>query len=194
MFQSQKSHCIFHILNPKKSLHAFFESRKLLKLWWLQDRKFKRPVAELRLKITSPNSNIDPLHCACSELLSLLWRDAVTEVSYQASLGGLEFSNGDVSEGFTLRVDGFDDKLQHLTSKLLTILLSFAGKKNLQGLPSTIKEGRFEACLEILKRRYSNTGMQASEMSTDIRLECLIKNLWSVNTKVSFAIYYFYNL
>ena len=157
---------------------------KSLKLWWLQDRKYKRPVAELRMKIISSHANKNSLYRACSDLLVLLWKDAVTEFSYQASIAELESSIYFADGSFYLRVYGFDHKLQNLSNSLLKVLLSFAGRKSEDGLPSTIKEGRFDACLEILRRRYTNSGMKASAMSTDVRLRCLRSDNRSAHSKV----------
>jgi len=136
--------------------------------------------------IVQPNSNKDPLHRACSDLLLLLWKDAVTEFSYQASIAELAttMSNSDI--GLGLRVNGFDHKLQALCKELLTVLLSFAGRSSSDGLPSMINERRFDACVEILRRRYTNAGMQPSSMSTNVRLECLRAESWSCTSKVSF--------
>ena len=138
------------------------------------------------MKILSPHANKNPLNRACCELLVLLWKDAVTEFSYQASLGGLDYFINDIEEGLSLRVEGYDHKLQNLSNSLLEVLLSFAGRNGDDGLPSTIKERRFDACLEILRRGYANSGMDSSSLSTFVRLECLIPSIWSAHSKVSF--------
>jgi secreted Zn-dependent insulinase-like peptidase len=90
-------------------------STNLLKLWHLQDRKFKRPIGELRIRIACANANKTPLHKACAELMAILLHDATTETCYLASVCelGNEVEANDV--GFSVRVHGFDDKVLDLT-------------------------------------------------------------------------------
>lgn len=140
--------------------------------------------------IISPHVNKNPLSRACAELMVLLWKDAVTEVSYQASIAELGSSMSVSDAGFTLRVHGFEHKLLYLAKEILNVLFSFAGRAGPDGLPSSIKEGRFEACLESLRRRYNNSGMQASSMSVNVRIECIRNTSWSSWSKVSYC----YNL
>ena len=155
-----------------------------MKLWHLQDRKFKRPTAELRLKFACQTANKTPLHRACAELLTKVFHDATTETSYLANVCELGNSLRATDFGFTLRVNGFDDKLLHLTEALLEVLFSF--NTDNQTLPQGIHENRFDACLEILRRRYNNEGMKASSLCSEVRLRCIRPTIWSANSKVSF--------
>ena len=136
--------------------------------------------------LVCPESNKNPLYRACSDLLVNIWQDAVTEISYQASLAELGSSISISDKGFLLRVHGFDHKLLGLAKEILSVLLSFVGRNSTDGLPATVKEGRFDACLEVLRRRYANSGMQASSLSTGIRLLCLRNTTWSIRSKVRY--------
>lgn len=160
-------------------------SRQALKLWHLQDRKFKRPIAELRLRIVCAEAMMTPFHAACADLFAILFDDAITETAYLASMCelGSVFDSSDI--GFYLRVNGFDDKLMDFSALLLQLLFSFRGRGEQEGLPDEIKPGRFEACLELLRRRYANRGLQASKLCSEIRLRCLRSTLWSAHAKVS---------
>jgi nardilysin len=153
-----------------------------VKLWHLQDRKFKRPVAELRLKMACLHANKSPLHRACAELLTLVVHDATTETCYLASVCELGNSMKATDYGFTFRVNGFDDKLLDLTDVLLKVIFGFNTGED--KLPSGINPSRFDACLEILFRRYNNDGMRASGLSSEVRLRCIRPTTWSSNEKV----------
>jgi hypothetical protein len=160
-------------------------NRQELKLWHLQDRKFKRPIAELRLRLICVGACMTPLHQACSDLLVSLSADAVTETSYLASVCelGSSISNGDL--GFNLRVHGFDDKLLNLFMEIFNVLLSFRGRSASDGLPERIQDGRFEACHEVLMRKYENSGLKASHLAGTVRVRCLCPLTWSSHEKVN---------
>jgi len=63
----------------------------------------------------------------------------------------------------------------------LNLFFKFRGKR--KSLPEEVKKGRFEACLEVLQRRYHNHGLQASKLSSSIRLRCLRPSQWSSYAK-----------
>ena len=112
----------------------------MLKLWHLQDRRFKRPIAELRVLLHCANANKTPLHGACADLLVHLISDALTEVAYLASVCELGSSLAANDGGFSMRVHGFDDKLLDLFSVMLDLLMEFRGKDD-GSLPEGIKDG-----------------------------------------------------
>ena len=154
---------------------------KMLKLWHLQDRKFKRPIAEMRLKIISVNANQSSLNKACAELLTILCSDAATEMSYLASECELNYSLASTDYGFSLRVYGFDDQLLNLLKELLTLFFKFQSSTS---LPIQV-EDRFDSILESYKRKLTNIGRNASGLCTDIRLSCIRPTLRSAYSKVS---------
>ncbi|KAI2493159.1 metalloendopeptidase [Fragilaria crotonensis] len=158
-------------------------NRPELKLWHLQDRKFKRPIAELRLRLICGGANKTPLHQACSDLLVSLCTDAVTEVSYLASVCDLASTVSSNDLGFSVRVHGFDDKLLALFLEIFSVLLSFRGRSATQGLPDTVLEGRFDACLEVLMRKYENSGLKPSHLASQVRIKCLRSTSWSAFEK-----------
>jgi len=169
---------MFYKTHPTSNLSC----TKALKLWHLQDRKFKRPTGELRLRIACLNANKTPLHKACADLLAILLHDATTETCYLASVCELGNDIEATDVGFTLRVHGFDDKILDLSSEILKVFFSFRSDDT--ELPSAVKEHRFNAGLEILQRRYGNAGMKASSLCSDIRLRCIRPTIWSSTAKV----------
>ena len=166
----------------EERLPRLISNTKGVKLFHLQDRKFKRPTAELRLKIVCSGANKSPLHRACADLYSSLCMDALTETCYLASTCELGSSLRVSDVGFTLRVCGFDHKLMTLTQEILEVFFSF--RKNEAGhgiLPFNTE--RYEQCLEMLMRRYQNVGMHASSFCITIRLRCLCPSIWSAGAK-----------
>jgi len=168
---------------PESRLPCLLVNTQILKLWFLQDRKFKRPIGELRIKIACANANKTPLHKACAELMALLLHDASTELCYLASVCELHNEIQTTDVGFALRIHGFDDKIPALAKAMLSMLFSFCS--DIPELPESINEHRFEACLEILRRRYRNSGMNAGSLCSNIRLRCLRSNLWSSTEKLN---------
>ena len=153
-----------------------------LRMWYLQDRNFQRPIADLRLQVICANANKTPLHRACADLLVDLVHDATLETSYLASVCELVFQYETSCVGFGLRFHGFDDKLLVLFESIFKVFMSFQSCDD--SLPPGIGEARFEACLEALRRKYTNRGMTASSLSSSVRLECIRKNYWSPNKRL----------
>jgi nardilysin len=152
-----------------------------IKVWYLQDRKFHRPVADLRIKVDCDGVNDSALKQGCLELFCRLCADALVETCYLASTRELGSSISSSDSGFSIRVWGFDDKLLNLVKIVLNVVTSFKERKD---LPTAIKEGRFEACLESLLRSYRNAGMKASSFVTSLRLLCLRPSIQSSNSKL----------
>jgi nardilysin len=150
-------------------------------MWWLQDRHYHRPIADLRLQIVSAAANKTPLHRVCAEMVRLLCVDALVEDSYMADVCDLSYSLDATDVGFTVTVDGFDHKLLDLFERVMSVFLSFAGQTS--SLPTGITEERFSSCVEVLQRKYKNADMKASSLCTSIRLQAFRPTLWSVHQK-----------
>ena len=152
-----------------------------IKVWHLQDRKFHRPVADLRIKVDCDGVGDSALKQGCLDLFCRLSADALVETCYLASTSELGSSLSPSDTGFSIRVSGFDDKLLDLAKVVLDVVTSFRGNDT---LPSTIASGRFEACLESLLRGYRNSGMKASGFVTSLRLLCLRPSIKSAASKL----------
>lgn len=151
----------------------------------MQDRKFKRPIAELRLRLVCAAANKTPFHRACADLFVSLILDSIIETSYLADVCELGCSVGSTDVGFTVHVHGFDDKLLDLFELIVSAIFDFRDRDGESELPESIKEGRFEACLEVLRRKYGNDGLKASKLSSSVRLRCLQPSMRSAHSKVS---------
>ena len=178
----------FPPLPPVLPLHRLpkeLSSSNILRLWHLQDREFHRPVAELRLQVACAKANASPLHRACSELcMDLLWDACLECVTYPASCAELSSSVEATDSGFGFRFHGFDDKLLVLFQQTFQVFLSFRNQQ-MGGslLPPGISDRRFEACLEVLRRKYTNTGTDVSSYCSTLRLEAMRLRKWSSHQK-----------
>eukprot|EP01082_Thalassiosira_pseudonana_P002309 g2198.t1 g2198 contig11:912012-915958(+) len=170
--------------SPASRLPRLVHDKHSLKLWHLQDRKFKRPVVDLRLRIECDGMNDSALNQGCVDLFCRLCADALVETCYLASTSELGSSISPTESGFSLRIHGFDHKLLDLTKVVLDVVMSFRGRDGKGDLPATINDGRFDACLESLLRRYRNAGMEVSGFCTSLRILCLRSTMKSAFVKL----------
>eukprot|EP00934_Nitzschia_sp_Nitz4_P008589 Nitzschia sp. Nitz4//scaffold226_size53432//33390//40437//NITZ4_006704-RA/size53432-augustus-gene-0.57-mRNA-1//1//CDS//3329542760//8579//frame0 len=168
---------------PESRLPKLVCSTQTLKLWHLQDRTFKRPIADLRLQLNC-EANKTPLHKACADLLVYLVCDALTETAYMASVCELSSALSSNDGGFYMRVHGFDDKLLDLFLVLFDFFFAFRGLPSTDAFPEGVKEGRFPICLESYRRDCANAGLKAGKLVGNIRVRCLRPNCWSSNQKL----------
>lgn len=166
---------------PSTQLPVEISNSNVLKMWWLHDRHFKRPIAELRLQIICATANSSVLHRVAADLFRLLCTDALTETSYMAEMCELGSSISATDIGFEMRIHGFDDKLLDLFQTFASTLLSFRGRS--ESLPDCIEEGRFKACKENLERCLSNDICPA-RLSSSVRLMAVCPTIHSANKKL----------
>ena len=164
---------------PASRLPRLVYDKHSIKMWHLQDRKFKRPHADLRISFQCEGMNDSALNQACMALFIKLCADALTETCYLASVCELGSSLYQTDTGFSVRIHGFDDNLLDLAKEVLRIVMSFRGRDGQCGLPSTIEDERFDAMLEVLRRKFTNAGMDASSFSAGLRLLCLRQSMKS---------------
>ena len=155
-----------------------------VRMWHLQDRRFKRPIADLRIHVECDGMQGSAINQACMELFCKLCTDSLTETCYLASVCELGSSLRPTDTGFSIRVHGFDQHLLTLTKEVLKVAMSFRGIEGECALPPTIKKDRFDACVELQLRRYSNAGMDAQGFATSLRLLCLRPSVKSSFSKL----------
>eukprot|EP00977_Amphora_coffeiformis_P009566 scaffold2204_cov166-Amphora_coffeaeformis.AAC.26 len=167
---------------PQLRLPKEISSSSLLRMWHLQDRNFHRPISDFRIQFICQHANESPLVRAVAELMSELVHDVCTETSYLASVCDIGSSIESLCIGFTMRFHGFDDKLLDLVHHVVPIFLSFRGMEN--SLPDGIPKSRFDACCEILCRKYKNQGLKSSKFCRNLRLQSLRSEYWSAYSKL----------
>ncbi|KAG7371853.1 peptidase insulinase family protein [Nitzschia inconspicua] len=154
-----------------------------LKFWHLQDRKFKRPIADLRLNLNCIDANKTALHSACADILVNLVSEHLTEVAYMASVCELGSALSANDGGFSVRVHGFDDKLLTLFLIMLETFLRFRSNHT-DRLPDGFCEQRFKLVVEKYIRGCHNSDMKASKLSSSARIRCLRPGSYSARQKL----------
>ena len=167
---------------PSSRLPIQISNTNSLKMWWLQDRKFKRPIAEFRLQVICRDSKKSPLHRASMDLLRKVCADALLETTYLADVCELSCSIDATDIGFYLRFHGFNDKLLDLFETTMHLLLSFRNSPD--ELPKSIEADQFSRCLEILERDYKNSGMSSSSFTNSLRLRAICPTMYSPSQKL----------
>ena len=157
-----------------------------LKLWWMQDRTFRRPLVDFRIEIVCKVVHESALHRAVADLLVERVTEHMTETCYLAELCELNSSIEAISTGFSLRFHGFDDQLLNLVRPVMSCLLIFRkGKETDAELAGTLlRADRFTACKDALEQRYKNTGMASSALADHVRLQSIRTQAFSANQKL----------
>ena len=83
------------------------------RVWFKQDDKFLIPKAYIDIDITSPYAYCDPLSTNLTCIFVTVFKDAMKEFSYPASLAGLSYDLSASCHGVKLNIDGYHDK-QHI--------------------------------------------------------------------------------
>ena len=154
-----------------------------LKLWHVQDRVFKRPIAELRLQLNCAGTNESVLSKACSDLLVNLVCHNLSEISYMASMCEIGSSLNTNDRGLAMRVHGFNDKLMKLFVIMLETLLKFRNNDT-KKLPEGFTNQSFDLVVENYKRACHNSGMKASKLASSVRIRCICQKGYSAREKL----------
>lgn len=105
-----------------KSVPMLLVNNEDLKLWFLQDRKFHSPKAELNFRFKLPVLNNSLENAARAQLFAALITDQLNEYAYPASLAGLTFSVKANARGLEVNVAGYTDKQSLLMNKILAAI------------------------------------------------------------------------
>ncbi|HOY22119.1 MAG TPA: insulinase family protein [Cellvibrio sp.] len=105
-----------------KGTPALLVNNDQLKLWFMQDQKFRAPKAELNFRFKLPVLNSSLENAARAQLFVALITDQLNEYAYPASLAGLTFSIKANARGFDLNVAGYTDKQNLLVNKILSAI------------------------------------------------------------------------
>jgi secreted Zn-dependent insulinase-like peptidase len=105
-----------------KNVPALLVDNEQFKLWFLQDKKFHSPKAELNFRFKLPVLNNSLENAARVQLFAALIVDQLNEYAYPASLAGLSFNVKANSRGFDVNVSGYTDKQSLLMNKILAAI------------------------------------------------------------------------
>jgi len=95
------------------------------RLHFVQDTVFRRPRAFAFFALRSPALYTSAAVYVTAELYQLLLADALTDVAYEAALGGVGVGTGVSWQGLTLTLSGYDQRLPELSALVASSLRSF---------------------------------------------------------------------
>lgn len=102
-----------------KNIPVLLVDNEQFKLWFLQDKKFRSPKAELNFRFKLPVLNNSLENAARTQLFTTMITDQLNEYAYPASLAGLSFDLKANARGFDVNLSGYTDKQSLLMNKIL---------------------------------------------------------------------------
>ncbi|EIN07085.1 hypothetical protein PUNSTDRAFT_53482 [Punctularia strigosozonata HHB-11173 SS5] len=114
-------------------------------LWHKKDDQFWVPKAHVVIQISSSAANTSPKASVMTRLYTDLVKDSVNEFAYNAELAGLGYDIGSWSNGISISLFGYNDKLAVLGEHIL---------ERARHLP--VKSDRLNVMKEQLKRDWKN--------------------------------------
>ena len=118
--------------NPKKPslLYPFLPDTAIdeprLRLWHLQTTEFNSPKSDIRLSLRSDWFHRDIDNEVATQLYLELVKDSLDDVSRDATLAGLGYGLWSESQGISVRIYGYQDKLALYTDVIANELVSHA--------------------------------------------------------------------
>ncbi|MET0356455.1 MAG: insulinase family protein [Cellvibrio sp.] len=106
-------------MHSAKNIPTLLINNDQFKLWFLQDKKFRSPKAELNFRFKLPVLNNSLDNTARTQLFAAMITDQLNEYAYPASLAGLTFKVSAHARGFDINVAGYTDKQSLLMNKIL---------------------------------------------------------------------------
>lgn len=108
--------------NPAKTFPELLVDKERTRIWYLQDKLFNRPQSAINLRLIVPPENITAERSAMNYLFASVIRDQLNDLTYFASLSGLEFSITPHSRGIDLRLFGFSNRQSLLLNYVIDAL------------------------------------------------------------------------
>lgn len=93
-----------------------------LRVWHLADPSFGAPRAQLLIDLRTPRAASTPMDVVHARLFTRLVTDSLNEFAYPARLAGLSYSLASTGDALTLRLGGFDDRLDTLLQQVLSTM------------------------------------------------------------------------
>ncbi len=140
-----------------------------IRLWFKRDETFRLPKGSLLFSVRSPVASDSAQHSALLNMFTSIVADELNELSYPATLAGLNYSLKAHGRGFSAKINGFTDKQGLLLDEILKALKSpqFDAK-------------RFENIkLELIRRLENVSKQQPYRRALDGLPELLYRHQWS---------------
>ena len=93
-----------------------------IRTWFKKDDQFWVPKANVFVTLRTPMSYTTPLAVVLTQLYRELVEDALSEYAYDAEIAGLNYEVSSHSQGLTIKVAGYNDKLSVLLEKVLLMM------------------------------------------------------------------------
>ncbi|MEM5535013.1 insulinase family protein [Neptuniibacter pectenicola] len=91
-------------------------------LWHKTETRFNIPQADLYFTLQTPVANASPENWVMNKLYTELLQEQLNETLYDASLAGLSTQIYPHMKGFTVRLSGYNDKLDLLLNKVIAAI------------------------------------------------------------------------
>ncbi|CAB4420535.1 unnamed protein product [Rhizophagus irregularis] len=141
---------------------------QISRLWYKKDDTFWVPKANIYVLLNSPLAYATPLYHVKTRLYSELIKDALNEYLYNAQMAGVYYGINYRSQGLSLSISGYNDKLPVLLEKVVNKM------KNLKVDPE-----RFSLIKEKVQRSYKNFLLNSPSQHSEYYLDYLtIDRLW----------------
>ena len=138
-------------------------------LFYKFDTKFNQPKAMVNIHVIVPGTMENLQNKICMRLLMDCLDKIGKKYTYQADLANLYHSYYSSEKGFTITLDGFNDKLLVLLKKILENIASFE---------AIFDEETFQAMHEDLKRLAHNNFITPSDLACDLEFKLKKKDDW----------------
>ncbi|KAL9657203.1 hypothetical protein ABK040_011425 [Willaertia magna] len=146
------------------------ESKSRINFYFKQDSHFKTPRLSVFYHFTFPETYASPNTVVMIRLFTKLIDDYLNEQVYAAELAGLKYDLSVNTNGLTLLIIGYNDKLNLLNDLILKTMVKAALNGNF------FNEERFHLVKESLQRTYFNFKFnQPYEHALVSTLQCLYK-------------------
>ncbi|XP_043206057.1 insulin-degrading enzyme-like [Amphibalanus amphitrite] len=97
----------------------------LCRVWFKQDDTFKLPKSIVKVELFNPLAYSDPHMVNVTQLFTMLFKDALNDYAYAASVAGVRYNLGLSRRGMMMEVAGFSHKLDVLLRKVMDVLVDF---------------------------------------------------------------------
>lgn len=122
----------FNIFNEKSDLPLkkpyLLKNTNKFQVWFKFDDQFNIPKLSINLFLHLPQSNSDIVSSILTQLYCELFEDELNDISYYASIAGLNYSINHWRDGILIKLNGYNDKILVLMGEILKNLRTFQPK------------------------------------------------------------------
>eukprot|EP01138_Halocafeteria_seosinensis_P003331 gb/GECG01003407.1/.p1 GENE.gb/GECG01003407.1/~~gb/GECG01003407.1/.p1 ORF type:complete len:1092 (+),score=141.62 gb/GECG01003407.1/:1-3276(+) len=124
---------------------------------WQGDARFGEPKGAIKAKFNFPATYKSAKNTVMTEIFCDLWKESLNEFAYAASIADLQYDVSVTSEGITLSVFGFNDKLQTLLKRVLEEVMPEVDSSGVKEFKKQFfDDDQFERIRDVCERNYLN--------------------------------------